>query len=81
MSDSTIYVTIAFIALGLVAWVLIRKKKRHRNLSSISTTAILLNIAGIVIGETKIFTHAFGYGLISVGLILSIIGIITGGRK
>ncbi|MDP3882860.1 MAG: LPXTG cell wall anchor domain-containing protein [Candidatus Staskawiczbacteria bacterium] len=77
MGDSSIYILIAFIALGLVAWILIKKKKRHRSLSSLATTAILLNILGIIIGETKIFTYTFGYGLISVGLVLSIIGIVV----
>jgi LPXTG-motif cell wall-anchored protein len=81
MKDSTVYIIIALLALAVVGWILIKRKKRHRNLSSIATTAILLNIAGIVVGETKILNFAFGYGLISVGLILSIIGIITGGKK
>ncbi len=77
MNDYSVYMIIALIALGLVAWILIKKKKSRRNLSSIATTAILLNIAGIIIGETNLFSNTFGYGLITVGLILSIISILS----
>lgn len=72
--NSYVYITVAIVALLLVGWILIRKKKSRRNLSSVSTTAILLNIAGIIVGETQILNYAFGYGLISMGLILSIVG-------
>jgi hypothetical protein len=75
-SSSYVYITVAFIALALVALILIRKKKRHRNLSSVATTAVLLNIAGIIVGETEILNYAFGYGFMSVGLILSIVGML-----
>ncbi len=81
MNDSSIYITIAVVALGLVAWVLIKKKKSRRNLSPIATTAILLNISGIIIGEMQILNRTFGYVVISMGLILSIVGILSQKRK
>lgn len=78
MHDSSVYITIAMVALGLVAWILIRKKKSHRNLSPLATTAILLNIAGIIVAETQIVSETFGYSIISMGLLLSMVGILSG---
>lgn len=81
MQDSAVYITIAFTALFIVGWIFLKQKRINERHSLIATTAVLLNIAAIIIGETQFFSTTLGYGLTSAGLVLSIVGIFRRKRK
>jgi uncharacterized membrane protein YedE/YeeE len=73
MPDGTIFLIISTIAiLAAVAFLFLIKKGEHRNkLSSLGGLAFALIIAGILFGENRFI----GYGLMAVGVVLSIIDI------
>jgi uncharacterized membrane protein YedE/YeeE len=73
MPDGTIFLIISTIAiLTAVAFLFLIKKGEHRNkLSSLGGLAFALIIAGILFGENRFI----GYGLMAVGVVLSIIDI------
>jgi uncharacterized membrane protein YedE/YeeE len=73
MPHGTIFLIISTIAiLTAVAFLFLIKKGEHRNkLSSLGGLAFALIIAGILFGENRFI----GYGLMAVGVVLSIIDI------
>ena len=73
MPDGTIFLIISTIAiLAAVAFLFLIKKGEHRNkLSSLGGLAFALIIAGILFGESRFIS----YGLMAVGVVLSIIDI------
>jgi uncharacterized membrane protein len=73
MPDGTIFLIISTIAiLAAVAFLFLIKKGEHRNkIRSLGGLAFALIIAGILFGENRFI----GYGLMAVGVVLSIIDI------
>lgn len=75
--ENAAYILITLIALVVLALVfLLKNKKEHKPISGLVAASLLLIIAGIILGESKIF-----YGLITIGLILASIDIIKKSKK
>jgi uncharacterized membrane protein len=79
MESSTVFIVISILALALIVIILftIQQQTRRNKLTPLAGLAFAFVLAGIIFSEEKIV----GYGLIGVGVILSIIDIIKNTKK
>jgi hypothetical protein len=73
MPDASIFLFISILAvvIAVVFVFLIRKDDRQNKLSSLAGLAFVLIITGILFGENRFI----GYGLMAVGVVLSLVDI------
>jgi len=79
MESSTVFIVISILALALIVIILftIQQQTKRDKLTPLAGMAFAFVLAGIIFSDEKIV----GYGLIGVGVILSIIDIIKNTKK
>ena len=71
MTPSQIYVAVMIVTLAIIAFLMGNKNQKTKRLSRTSAVAFGFMLAGIIFGENRLI----GYGLIAIGLILSVVDI------
>jgi len=73
MTSSQIYILIGIIALaGIMAVLILTRKKMKRPLSPLAGLAFAFIIAGMVFGDSRLI----GYGLMGVGVVLAVVDMV-----
>jgi len=78
MTSSSIYILIGIITLaGIMAVLVLTRKKMKKPLSPLASLAFAFIIAGLIFGENRLI----GYSLMGVGVVFAIIDIIKKLKK
>ncbi|MCX6773394.1 MAG: hypothetical protein NTY68_00125 [Candidatus Micrarchaeota archaeon] len=79
MDVSQIYIAVAVVALAIIALLVffVKKDKKEKMLTPLAGLAFGFILAGIVFSDDRVI----GYGLIGIGVVLSIIDILIRSKK